>query len=183
MIRYPDHFTVPCHRRWLFVFLALGLLVLSVCSSDRRSTPGSGGTSSEAAANFADQLLLTGYSVQNKDGHTEVELRWKALRKPSADYYAFVHVLDGAGGMVFQLDHPLKNTAGSPTSSWGARDSVSDRFLAVPPPNHTSGTYTLRVGVYVPNPMSVLQISETALPQPTDGWKHQSILIEHVECK
>jgi hypothetical protein len=170
-------------RRLPFVLLTSALLVLGACSSDRRSTPGSGGTSSEAAANFADQLLLTGYSVQNKDGHTEVELRWKALRKPSADYYAFVHVLDASGGMAFQLDHPLKNTAGSPTGSWGAGDSVSDRFLAVSQVNHTSGTYTLRVGVYVPSPMSVLQISETAFPQPTDGWKHQSILIEHVECK
>ena len=127
--------------------------------------------------------MLVGYTESTRDGHSEIELRWKALRKPAADYYAFVHAVGGPSGIAFQLDHLLKNAAGAPTSSWTTGEAVSDRFLAVPPPGHSPGTYALRVGVYVPQPMRILRIAQAALPEPEDGWKGQAILLNHVDCR
>ncbi len=128
-------------------------------------------------------MSLTGYTIGTKDGHTQVELRWKAVRKPSADYLVFVHALDGAGALVFQADHPLRNATAVSTSGWTAGDSVEDRFLATPPANRPAGTYSLRVGLYLKSPMKVLQLTQPVLPQPTDGWKNQAVMFANVECK
>jgi hypothetical protein len=166
---------------WVLL-MAPAFLVLGACSSSRApANEASGG--GPATTVFGDELSLTGYSIGNKDGHTEIALRWKAVRKPSNDYLVFVHVLDGAGALAFQADHPLKNATGAPTSTWTVGESVEDRFLVTPPANRPAGTYALRIGVYVPSPMKVLQLAQAALPQPTDGWKNQAILIANVECK
>ena len=166
----------------LFALAAVTSLVMVGCTNSRGPTTEPSRAAS-GTADFGGELSLTGYAIQDKNGHPEVELRWKALRKPSADYYVFVHVLDGSGEMVFQLDHPLKNPAGSVTGAWSAVESVIDRFLAAPPPGRRTGTYTLRIGLYIAQPMKVLQVTGAAFRQPADGWKNQSILIERVDCK
>ena len=88
---------------------------------------------------FGDELSLTGYSIGTKNGHTEVEMRWNVLRKPSADYYVFVHALDGTGAMAFEGDHSLKNATGAQTGAWTAGDTVADRFLIAPPASRPPG--------------------------------------------
>jgi hypothetical protein len=165
-------------------FLASLLSLQSACSSGKdKAAEASSPASSPSAANFGDELALASYSTQNKDGHTEVELQWKALHKPAADYVIFVHALDASGNIVFQMDHPLKNAAGAPTTAWAAGDSVSDRFPAVPPSNRPVGTYTLRIGAFVLAPARFLQVFQSTLPQPQDGWNNHSVLIQNVECK
>lgn len=164
-----------------FFLLPASLLFLGACSSNR--SPGNDARGGSSAATFADELSLTGYSIRDNGGHTEIEFRWKALHRPSADYYVFVHMLDAHGGIAFQGDHPLKNGAGAPTSAWMAGDSVVDRFFAAPPPGHSSGTYMLRIGVFIPSPMKVLQLTEATLPRPADDWKNQAVVIANVECK
>jgi hypothetical protein len=159
------------------------VIALAGCSSNSGPTSNSPGSNAQATTIFGDELSLTGYSTQNRDGHTEIELRWKALRKPSGDYDVFVHALDASGGIAFQLDHPLKNASGALTGSWAAADSTNDRFLAAPPAGHAAGIYPLRIGLYVANPMKVLRVVQATLPQPADDWKNRSILLERVECK
>ena len=170
------------HRIGRALLIASAFLVLGACSSSRApaNEPPSGGSSTTV---FGDELALTGYSIGNRDGHTEITLRWNALRKPSADYFAFVHALDGAGAIAFQGDHPLKKATGAPTSAWTAGDAVEDRFFMVPQANRPTGTYTLRIGVYATSPMKVMQLTQAALPRPSDDWKNQSIVIANVECK
>ena len=167
------------------LLIALTFLVICsvACSSNRRPASESPATSSEPATIFGDELSLTGSSVATRDGHSEVELRWKALRKPAANYYAFVHAVGGPSGIAFQLDHVLKNAAGAQTSSWAPGEAVSDRFLAVPPSGKSPGAYALRIGVYIPQPMTVLRVVQAALPEPEDSWKGRSVLLEHVNCK
>jgi len=164
--------------------ISLILLTLSLvgCSKKESATQSSTNTA-QPGTTFGDEMLLSGYSVDNRGEHTQIELRWKALRKPSADYLVFVHALDSSGAVKFQLDHPLKNSNGLGTISWKTDEASSDYFPAIPPPNTAVGAYTLRVGLYVPNPMKVLPVSRTTLPQPADGWKSQSVLIEGVQCK
>jgi hypothetical protein len=160
--------------------LALVFGFLAACTS-------TGGLETQATngktTNFGKELLLSDYSVHQKDGHTEIELRWKALQKPSGDYLVFVHAVDSEGKIVFQFDHALKNAGGLSTSNWAPGEAVSDRFSAAPPAGNAAGTYPLRLGVYIAQPIHFLPISETTFPQPQDGWKNQSVLIEHVECK
>ncbi len=164
-------------------FLALLPFMQSACSNSKNQATEASSTASPPSANFGDELALASYSSQSKEGHTEVEFQWKALRKPGANYLVFVHALDASGNILFQLDHPLKNAAGAATSSWAAGDSVYDRFLAAPPNTRPAGTYTLRMGVYVPVPMKFLPVTQAAVPQPQDGWKDHSVLIQNVECK
>jgi hypothetical protein len=165
------------------VFGTFVLAALAACSGSHDAAGVSADSGSRAATNFGDELSLNGYSIHENDGHTQVELKWVALRKPSADYDVFVHVLDASGAVTFQLDHRLKNAAGLPSSSWTAGDSVRDVFFAAPPPNHASGTYTLRIGAYVAKPMRVLLITKAVLPQPKDGWNTHAVLIDRVDCK
>ncbi len=160
-------------------FVSLAFLTLGACSSGK--APTSEPARGPAATVFGDELSLTGYNIGNKNGHTEVELRWKVLRKPSADYAVFVHALDGAGGCALQGDHWLKNDAGAKTNAWTAGDSVTDRFLMIPPANRSPGTFTLRIGVW--DLKKCLTLVRTNLPQPTDGWRGRAVLIENVECK
>jgi hypothetical protein len=140
-------------------------------------------SSARAVSTFGNEVSLEAYAIRPKDGHTEVELTWTAVGKPAADYYAFIHAIDSSGNILFQLDHPLKNGAGQLTSSWTTGDSVKDRFMATPPQGHSPGAYTLRIGVYVPQPMKVLQITRTGFPQPKDGWSDRAIVIEQVSCQ
>jgi hypothetical protein len=156
-------------------------MVLGACSGSRapaveRPIQGSAGTV------FGDELSLTGYTIRDNDGHTELELRWKTLRKLSSDYRTFVHALDAGGTVVFQGDHPLKNATGASTSAWTAGDSVEDRFSMIPP-GKPPGKYTLRIGVYVLGPFKVLPVTQAALPQPPGDWAGQSVVIANVDCK
>jgi hypothetical protein len=164
-------------RMLFLVTVTAALVLLAGCASSNN-----GAASGDATA-FEDGMSLTGYSIQSKDGHTEMELRWTALRKPAADYIVYVHALDSSGAIAFQADHPLKNAIGSPTSSWAAGEKVTDRFLVIPAGGHLAGMYPLRFGLYTPAPMRVLQITRTALPMPSDVWKDHSILLAQVECK
>jgi len=158
--------------------LAFGIAI--ACSSGRR---GVSEASMNAVTTFGDEISLEGYAIHPKDGHTAVELKWAALRKPAADYYVFVHAIDSAGGIVFQLDHPLKNAAGQLTAAWAAGDAVTDGFLAVPPAGQAPGAYTLRMGIYVPSPMKLLHITRSGFVQPKDAWNDHAILIEQVDCR
>jgi hypothetical protein len=165
----------------LLFILGSAFLVLGCCSSS--NNPGierPGATSSSAT--FGDQLTLTGYSVRNKDGHTEIDLSWKAESKPPADYIVFVHAIDASGGIVFQLDHVLKNASGSPTSLWAAGDMVNDGLLATPPTGRAPGPYTLRLGIYV-RPMTLIPVTQAGLPKPTDWWKMHAVLLTNIDCR
>jgi hypothetical protein len=160
---------------------ALGALPL-VGSSAR--SPGKEVDEGPPAAAFANEISLSGYSIQDKGGHTEVEFRWSILRRPSADYSVFVHVLDASGHLAFQADHALRNGGGAPTSAWTVGDSVEDRFFVTPPSNRQPGTYALKVGVDIPSPLKILSLTEATLPRgPTDDWKDRSVVIRNVECK
>jgi hypothetical protein len=124
------------------------------------------------AAPAAALLLMAGRSSSNNG--------------PSSDTQAATAFEDGmyltSGATTFQGDHPLKNAAGSRTSSWAAGEAVSDRFPMVPPAGHPGGGYPLRLGLYTHAPMKVLQITRF-LPMPADGWKDHAILLAQVECK
>lgn len=181
--------TALISRRALAPCLVVALTVLSACSTSHAPgvEPSSADTSSSspagATAVFANELSLAGYEIRPNGGHTEVELRWSAVQKPTADYKVFVHALDNSGAIAFQADHDLKDAAGAPTTSWKVGDPVKDHFLVIPWTGRAAGTYTLRLGVFTPNPIKVFPVTNSAFTQPAGTWHNQSIIISNVACK
>ncbi len=95
--------------------------------------------------NFADQLLLHGYTLRHDGDKLSLEIVWKALHNTSIDYKIFVHLVDRDGLILAQRDAmPQANTY--PTSLWLTDEYVVDSY-ELPVVNNR---YALRVGVYSP---------------------------------
>ncbi|MCS7259267.1 MAG: glycosyltransferase family 39 protein [Anaerolineae bacterium] len=78
-----------------------------------------------------------------------VELTWKALRPPTADYRVFVQLWDAAGERVAGADGaPMQSQ--HPTSHWRPGETIIDRHALLLSPVHVSGDYQLVVGMYLP---------------------------------
>jgi hypothetical protein len=178
--------TVPIRNRAVAPCLVVAMTVFAGCSTSHApSVESSSASPAGATAVFGNELSLTGYDIRPKDGHTEMELRWNAVQKPTANYRVFVHALDNSGGLAFQADHDLKDEAGAPTTAWKLGEPVKDQFLVIPWPGHAAEKYTLRLGLFIPLPlpMRILPVANSAFNQPTDVWRNQSIVINNVECK
>ncbi|NJN53500.1 MAG: hypothetical protein HC804_01345 [Anaerolineae bacterium] len=108
-----------------------------------------GETAVPAAAHVIDPpAILTnwasfaGYSdpVFNKDGTANWQVFWNSGEAAALDYHLFVHVLDGEGTRVGQMD-----TAVFPASQWQPGDVVISQFRMEWPDDVTR----LRTGMYV----------------------------------
>ncbi|HEX6511839.1 MAG TPA: hypothetical protein VF157_06050, partial [Chloroflexota bacterium] len=90
---------------------------------------------------FGGQIALLG--VQRTEGG--ITLRWQAVRKPTADYTVFVHVLDGQGTLLAQQDGPPREGS-YPTGMWDAGEVVDDphplSFASQPGQKLEIGLYT-----------------------------------------
>lgn len=100
---------------------------------------------------FGDEIRLLGYDIgpiQSGRPFT-VTLYWYLLHEIQEDYTVFIHLVDPeTGQMVTQIDEGPRSGI-YPTSMWMAGEMVRDEHTlslpAVP-----SGTYTLRIGLYIP---------------------------------
>jgi hypothetical protein len=67
--------------RLILAAATVATMLLAGCSNS--SGPAAAPSSdAQASTVFGDEMSLTGYGIQSKDGHREVELKWAALRKP-----------------------------------------------------------------------------------------------------
>lgn len=99
---------------------------------------------------FGPGLALVGWTVieagpQVGPHELAVELFWQATAPLPRAYTAYVHLLDGAGQIVAQLDRP---PAGYPTFDWRPGEIIRDRYSLSLPPTLPPGTYQLRTGFY-----------------------------------
>ncbi|MBN1285795.1 MAG: hypothetical protein JXB47_10385 [Anaerolineae bacterium] len=74
-----------------------------------------------------------------------VSLRWSAAEQVEGDYVIFVHVVDGEGRVVAQIDHAPQNTF-RPTWNWEPGKTVTDQVALAAP--SAPGDYAVRVGLY-----------------------------------
>jgi 4-amino-4-deoxy-L-arabinose transferase-like glycosyltransferase len=114
------------------------------------STSPEGGV--EPRADFGSTLRLESLDVTAgpNPAELEVELRWRALKKPAEDLVVFVHVLDRDGRMIGQHDSEPANSL-YPTNAWREGEEVVDRHSISTPSSGTGGTQTevrLAIGVY-----------------------------------
>jgi hypothetical protein len=74
-----------------------------------------------------------------------VELHWRALRRPAADYSLSLQLV-GPAGVVAQVDGPLGGAL--PTSAWEQDERLMTRSTLSLPTTVSAGTYTLHAIVY-----------------------------------
>ncbi|MAT96467.1 MAG: hypothetical protein CL608_04930 [Anaerolineaceae bacterium] len=99
----------------------------------------------ETAVSFANTIQLLGWSVQTEANQVQVNLAWQALAEMPLAYTAFVHVLDGSGQIVAQLD---RQPEGYPTTDWQPGEVVVDKYTIALPDGLPPGPFILQTGFY-----------------------------------
>jgi hypothetical protein len=95
-------------------------------------------------ATFSGIIALYGYTFSISDDWLDLELVWRALQNPPADYTVFIHIVDESGRILLQSDvMPVQNIY--PTSLWSEGEYVVDPYRFQLP----DGAAALRIGLYV----------------------------------
>ncbi|HFQ93859.1 MAG TPA: hypothetical protein ENK32_07615 [Anaerolineae bacterium] len=107
---------------------------------------------------FGEAIELVGYDAGGDEANLELTLYWRSLAPVDADYDVFIHVVDGDGNILAQVDRqPLNSLAA--TSVWQPGDIVRDRYTIPLPPDLPQDT-AVRVGLY---------LRETGVRLPVNG--------------
>lgn len=89
----------------------------------------------------------------------ELQLTWKALKRPNLSYKVFVHLAREDGTPVVQKDTmPANNQL--PTVNWNTGTIVQDPYALPLPANLSPGQYWIRVGMYQSNNNQRLPITQ-----------------------
>jgi hypothetical protein len=97
-------------------------------------------------AEFANQIALRGYAVDQSGSALNLTLHWQALTQPPHAYTVFAQVFDATGQRVGQQDNmPMRDQL--PTSCWLPGEYVSDPY-AIPLAAEARGPFTAVVGLY-----------------------------------
>lgn len=114
-----------------------------------------------ASVRWTETVELVGYDLAPITG-TElyVTLYWDVLHPVTGDYVVFVHLMDGSGQLVAQIDaRPMQGQW--PTSRWQAGDRLADRYTLDLSSALPASDYTLWVGLYDPNTGERLPVTTT----------------------
>ena len=98
----------------------------------------------------ADQLVLRGVTLKRLPGQLIVTPAWDVRGRPSADYQAFVHVIDSAGQTVAQVDVAPGGGDAPPTSAWLPGQQIAVPLPLALPNDLPPGTYQITLGMYDP---------------------------------
>lgn len=96
---------------------------------------------------FGDVIQLRGFDAQVAGHQLNLNIYWESITAVSPSYKVFIHLLDGAGNIVAQVDRPPVNGL-APTHRWQPGDLVRDPYQIALPPDLPAGTYELRAGLY-----------------------------------
>jgi 4-amino-4-deoxy-L-arabinose transferase-like glycosyltransferase len=91
-------------------------------------------------------IHLRGITIAANGDTLQFTLYWQTTQQPTADYTAFVHVLDANGRIITQTDHPPANQL---TTTWAAGEVIIDEYT-INLPADTSPPYQLAIGLYTP---------------------------------
>ncbi|MCB9148633.1 MAG: DUF2142 domain-containing protein [Caldilineaceae bacterium] len=99
---------------------------------------------------FGEAIVLKAFALPTAMTHgaptLPVTLVWAATGQPSADYTAYVHLLNADGEQVAGFDQPPLGQF--PTSYWQAPDEIVSRFMLPLPPDLPPGRYAAWLGMY-----------------------------------
>jgi hypothetical protein len=167
----PDGSRLPL-RRWLFpAGESLALKGLEVTEKEERvfTTPP---IQHPLEANFDNRARLLGYNTPLSESGLQSGLRfdraacaaaaaactlhfdffWQGINEMDALYYVFIHVVNEQGDIVAQHDRSPGVRGKQPTTSWLPGEVITDPVDLTLPANLPPGRYTLRLGLYLPQP-------------------------------
>lgn len=99
-------------------------------------------------ANLGDPpvIRLLGYGQALQGDELSLTLYWESVAPTPVDWSVFVHLRDGTGATVAQMDGPVGGGS-YPTSVWAAGEIIGDNF-SIPLDTLTGGLYSVVVGLY-----------------------------------
>lgn len=104
-----------------------------------------------------------------KPGETlQVALRWRASRGTAERLSVFVHMVSEGGVLTAQHDGEPANGS-RPTTSWVSGDIITDIHLVTLPESAPAGTYTVRVGLYLPGPNQRVPVVDAGQVEAQDN--------------
>jgi hypothetical protein len=134
-------------------------------------------TQTSLEAQFGPAIQLAGYELgEIAGGEMPLTLYWRATAPPAGSYLVFIHLVDGAGNIVSQIDTVPAGGA-RPTSGWRAGEVVSDAHVLTIPDDRPPGSYRLNVGLYNPDDGARLPVTVDGAPQPDNQL--QLTTLEH----
>jgi hypothetical protein len=101
---------------------------------------------------FGDVVRLLGYDLDltqvGAGGSARLTLYWQAQKESKIAYKVFVHLLNGSGQIVTQVDQEPQ-AGKAPTTSWLIGEIVVDD-IKIPTTEATAATQSIAVGLYDP---------------------------------
>jgi hypothetical protein len=102
---------------------------------------------------FGDAIELIGYDLPvgpwQPGDVVPLTLLWQGQGQVEEDYSVFVHLLDGSGQPLAQVDSaPVGGSR--PTSGWREGETIVDRHGLLLPDDLPPGKYELHMGLYLP---------------------------------
>lgn len=105
------------------------------------------------AYTFGAELALEAYQLTpEKPGAGQpltIEMRWRPLQPPRADYTVFAHLVDAQGTQLAGNDQPLTDGY-YPSSLWEPGEVITHTHHLSLPALLPDGAYEIRIGVYEP---------------------------------
>ncbi len=97
-------------------------------------------------ASFGERIVLDDLRLIPGDAMLHVDVRWRALVDLSRDYKLFVHLVDGNGKLMDQVDTMPRDWT-APTSTWQESETLRD-LVSLDTFGLPAGTYQVNVGLY-----------------------------------
>jgi hypothetical protein len=130
-------------------------------------------------ADFGSSMRLLGYDIETnavrESGILTVTLQWKPRTPITEDYMMFLHVFDGDGERVGQIDVPPAGPR-APTSGWNINGYATWIHPIPVPPDLPPGNYWIAVGVYHPEDFSRLPVDAPRPAGAPDDGPHTLFL-------
>ena len=100
---------------------------------------------------FANSIQLNGFNANEPQPGSDlnITLHWQADEPSPENYVVFVHLLDENGQLITNHDGAPGNGR-FPTTTWHPGIIIQDNHTLSLPPNMSSGTYQIKVGLYHP---------------------------------
>lgn len=101
---------------------------------------------------FGGQIALTGWRMRGSQfapgDAIALDLIWRALAQPAADYIVFVHLRRAESGEQVNANDSAPLNGAMPTSSWQPGQIVTDTRGIQIPKNAVAGRYQVIIGLY-----------------------------------